>query len=211
MNATKVFLIVALTMFMAGMFPAYMEMNRLDTKKPFQERYAKSSVIKVVPYSLVARAHVRFPVITEFVVGLDPRVSRMAGVRWSVLAMIGWTYFCFILAPNRLSQQIPAGLSLFLLPVKTVLWILPLFAVSHILKYFNPIYAGYLHSSILWTLGTVGVAVGTAGLLAVPAHLAFMIVGIKQNGQRNGSRKSLAELPGPVVRRTEIDGVTYDF
>ncbi len=211
----KVFLVVFVALFVSTFVVRYNAMTERESRKPFQERYEKSYAVKALSYSSASKIHARFPKITEFVIGLDPRASWLAGVRWVLIAFVGWIHFCFI---SPLSEQVgryfSSGFELFLLPVKIALWLCPLFLVSSILKYFNPQYGGYLHSSLVWMLGGLAIVVGLTSLCSIPAHIILLVRNLIWKSKAtavSGFRKEPSQLPGPVVRRTEIDGVMYDI
>lgn len=179
---------------------------------PLAVRYDNSQYFqKVVGRDLFLQAAERAPAAAGFAVGLDPTASPYAIFRWSLIAILGWLYFCFISAfPKPILTHGISRLDLFFLPPTLVFLLSLLTALGVLVRNYHAV-AG---KTLIFATGALQIMViGTTiliGLFAIPVSIGLWVSRMVRPGKNEPKEPGKAELPGPVVKRKQIDGVWYD-
>lgn len=195
------------------------------------QQFSHSPLKKVVPERYFQRFSRAYPASTEFVLGLDPAISADAYGRWFVLILAGWLHFCFL---SRWTRALPFGLTrkeVFLAPLGAGVLFFILSAGISLLKSVNQTVGiwGDRLCDVLTAVCFCGFV--AVSLLSIPVSLVLLLIqSVKATfrvGMRlyTGKTPQISEkpkippetkripqrLPGPVVKRIEINGVKYDI
>ena len=188
-----------------------------ESKVPVLARYEKSELV------CTAVSRNRFeslakisPSIAEFIVGLDPDVSKLAYLRWFVLVLVGWIHFCFLSAmSNRFCFSGLSKTQVFFSPLSFLMlyWV---FSGLGMLaqKTVAPEIGGIAVWLADFAMGVVFIVLVSISVLSIPVSLGILLVrmvrGMKSSLGSASPAAVRAVIPGPIVRRRMIDGVLFD-
>ena len=214
---------------------------------PAMERFERSYLSSVMPKSMFVRLVDIAPGAAEFAVGLDPKTSKLAYLRWGILILIGWIHFSFLSPVSR--RFADRGLSktqVFMFPMTIIAFTLCFTPMLFLVAPFLPFVERLFDTVLKFVVMPAILAVCVTGLLSIPVtagcaifrltHTFFrsarsIIGGLR--GWQSSTRPApspwwlnqslaapsttvspaalgTAEIPGPVVRRRQINGVWYD-
>ena len=204
----KVVLVLMTIMVACSVVNSYYSLNKQESRAPIESRYNQSRVSRIIPFHYFQKVHSKLPGTASFILGLDPRASRLADVRWMIIVFVGWIYFSFLFPLPAWIAKLGC-VELFILPPQIALVLSIAFPISRFVRYFDPVIAGRIDSSAFLMLKGLVVLVGIVSLFSVPGHIVLMIRREKFNSGKPMFGKEPAPDARPLVRRTEIDGVMY--
>lgn len=185
----------------------YQKRAQIESQTQLSLRYESGDAVKLLITNVIFENLSRaIPRTISFIVGLDPKVSKLAPLRWAFILLLGWLHFCFLSPYQKHFSKFGWSRSdLFFLPFTVIL-------VLSLLSAFLNNYETLSHTIGLVIIGLGSITILVA-LLAIPLTISSWLLGaIRFLSGQTGNLKitEKPELPSPIVKRKLIDGVWYD-